>query len=116
MFNITQSPVRPAGLSAVDMTVFVKGSTLIINDEEFDFSFMEKGSSLPRSAVSSQFLESDVVCDETGTINLTLRVPLGAKPTDSEAFPPVLEGKKYGKVIDIHLPAIELPRQEVANG
>lgn len=116
MFNITQSPVRPAGLSAVDMTVFVKGSTLIINDEEFDFSFMEKGSSLPRSAVDSPYLVSDVFCDESGTINLTLKVPLGPSPTDAEAFPPVLKGKKYGTVIDIHLPAIELPVQEMANG
>lgn len=116
MFNITQSPFRPAGTAAVDLVVFVQGSKLTINGEEFDFSFMESGSTLPRAAVVSPHLASDVVCDEGGVINLTLLVPIGPTPSADEAFPAVLEGKKYGTVIDVHLPAIELPAEEVANG
>ncbi len=116
MFNIKQSPQRPSGTAAVDFTVFVQGSKLTINAEVFDFSFMENGSTLPMDAVNSPYLASDVVCDESGVINLTLLVPIGPNPTDAEAFPPVLEGAKYGTVIDVHLPAIELPAEEVANG
>lgn len=116
MFNITQSPYRPAGMAAVDFSVFVQGTTLTINGEEFDFSFMEKGSTLPCEAVNSPHLCSDVVCDEAGSISLSLLVPIGPSPAEAEAFPPILEGKKYGTVIDIHLPAIELPAGELANG
>lgn len=120
MFNITQSPYRPAGMAAVDFSVFVQGTSLTINGESFDFSFMEKGSTLPREAVDSPHLASNVVCDDAGVIILTLLVPIGPSPTEEEAFPPALEGKKYGKVIDIHLPAVELPAPapdaEVANG
>lgn len=116
MFNISQSPQRPAGTAAVDFAVFVQGSKLTINGEEFDFSFMEKGSTLPRDAVNSPHFASDVVCDDSGVINLTLLVPIGPAPSEAEAYPPILEGKKYGTVIDIHLPAIELHAEEVANG
>lgn len=116
MFTINQAPYRPAGVSAVDMQVFVQGSKLTINDEEFDFSFMERGSILPREAVESPHLASDVVCDDEGLIILTLRIPIGPTPTEAEAFPMPLQRKKYGKVIDIHIPAVEFAQQEVANG
>lgn len=107
MFNINQAPYRPAGLAAVDFVVFVQGSVLTINTEAFDFSFMDKGSTLPREAVESPHLASDVVCDDAGVITLTLLVPIGPNPTEAEAFPPMLEGKKYGKVIEVHVPAVE---------
>lgn len=108
MFNITQLPYRPAGLAAVDYVVFVQGAVLTINDESFDFSFMEKGSTLPREAVASAYLASEVICDDAGVINLSLLVPISAAPTEAEAWPPVLEGKKYGQVIEVHLPALQL--------
>jgi len=117
MFNITQRTQRPAGIEPVDFTVSVQGSVLIINGERFDFGFMEPGSSLPRDAVDSPHLSSDVVCDDEGAISLTLRVPIGPAPSEAEVYPPLLTGQTSGTVIDIHLPAIELPvgAQEVAN-
>lgn len=108
MFNITQSPIRPAGTAAVEMVVFVQGSVITINDEPFDFSFMPKGSSLPHEAVqSAHFAPGYITCDSAGVINVALLVPVGPGVT---AGLPVLEGKKYGKVIDVHIPA-----QEAAN-
>ncbi|WP_295460525.1 hypothetical protein [uncultured Pseudomonas sp.] len=105
MFNITQSPSRPAGTAAVDMVVFVQGSVITINDEPFDFSFMEKGSSLPHDAIQSDhFAPGYVTCDSAGVINVALLVPVGPGVT---ADLPLLEGKKYGKVIDVHIPATE---------
>ncbi|RED07003.1 hypothetical protein [Ectopseudomonas oleovorans] len=109
MFNITQSPIRPAGTAAVDMVVFVQGSVLTINDEAFDFSVMEKGSSLPHYAVkpdrpgAEYFAPGDITCDDAGVINVALLVPVG--PGIAEDLP-VLEGKKYGKVIDVHIPPL----------
>lgn len=109
MFNITQSPIRPAGTAAVDMVVFVQGSVITINDEPFDFSVMEKGSSLPHYAVKSErpdadyFAPGDITCDDAGVINVGLLVPVGPGVTEDL---PVLEGKKYGKVIDVHIPPL----------
>lgn len=104
MFNITQSPIRPAGTAAVDMVVFVQGAVLTINDEAFDFSFMEKGSSLPHDAIQSDhFAPGYVTCDSAGVINVALLVPVGPGVT---ADLPALEGKKYGKVIDVHIPPL----------
>lgn len=116
MFTITQSPYRPAGLSAIDFVAFVQGSVITINGEAFDFSFMERGSTLPLEAISSEHFGSDVICDDGGIIRVELKVPVGPGATPEQAFPPLLEGKKYGKVIDIHLPAVELPASEVVNG
>lgn len=116
MFNIYQVTHRPAGVSEVNFTVFVQGSEITINDEAFDFSFMEKGSTLPVSAISSERFAADVVCDDDGVINITLVTPIGPNATEAEIHPAPLTGKKYGKVIDIHIPAVEVAQQEVANG
>ena len=83
MFNITQSPIRPAGTAAVDMVVFVQGVVMTINGEPFDFSVMEKGSSLPHYAVKSErpgadyFAPGDITCDDAGVINVGLLVQIG---------------------------------------
>jgi len=114
IFNITQSPCRPSGTAAVDLTVSIQGALLIINGESFDFAFMEKGSTLPRAAVDSPHFCSDVVCDDSGAINLTLLVPVGPAPSETEAFPTMLSKQTEGTVIDIHLPAIELPTSPAA--
>lgn len=108
MFNIKQSPVRPAGTAETRFVVAIRGSVIVINDEPFDFAFMEKGSTLPREAVDSPHFCSEVTCDDSGTISLTLLVPIGPAPTDAEAFPPTLNVNTDGTVIDIHLPADDL--------
>lgn len=116
MFNINQVTHRPAGLTSIDFAVFVQGAVITINGEAFDFSFMEKGSTLPASAIASERFTGDVVCDDDGVINVTLVAPIGPNATEAEIHPAPLTGKKYGKVIDIHIPAVEAVQQEVANG
>lgn len=116
MFNIKQVTHRPSGLLAVEFTAFVQGSVLTINGEAFDFSFMEKGSTLPMSAIASERFAADVVCDDDGVINVTLVTPIRPNATESEIHPAPLTGKKYGKVIDIQIPAVGVAQQEVANG
>ena len=116
MFNIYQITHRPSGISAVDFKVFVQGSVITINDDVFDFSFMEKGSTMPREFIEKERFAADVECDDDGVINVTLVTPIGPDATQDEIHPAALLGKKYGTVIDIHLPAIDVSQMEVANG
>lgn len=109
MFNIQQQPQVPAGTAAVDFVVFVQGSAITINGEQFDFSFMERGSYLPHDAIDSPwFFPQDVTCDDSGVINVKLYVPVA----DPSQPLPTLEGKKYGTVIENHIPAFEPPAVE----
>lgn len=105
MFNILQSPYAPLPTKSANLSVFVQGSSIKINGDEFDFSFMEPGDTLPNSAIDSPYFEGGVDCLENGIIQITLRVPVPPGATGDVAYPPVLEGKKYGKVIDVHIEA-----------
>lgn len=121
MFNIQQQAQMPAGVSVVDFVVSVQGSVITINGAAYDFGFMEKGSSLPHDAVDSVHVyPQDITCDDAGVITIRLYVPV----LDPSQPLPTLKGKRDGKLIDIHLPAVDLPRmpdapnaaEETANG
>lgn len=110
MFSIVQMGWRPGGVEEVRLRVAVVGKTLIINDrDEFDFSFMEPGSELPRDALDSDIFRSDVTCDEEGLIRLTIAVPYGPTPSEEEVYPPVLERVTGGVVIDVLVEALTGP-------
>lgn len=109
MFNISQTRCRPAGVAAVSFQAFVQGSKVTINGEEFDFSFMPAGSTLPVSAIDSGYFAADVTCDADGVVGIHLMVPIGPNASVEEWNPGVLAGKKYGMAIDVQIPAIELP-------
>lgn len=80
--RIKLSPVR------MDKTLDVSkaGSVLTVNGEQFDFSRMGEGGTLPRSAISSDWFGGDVdVVD--GDMVLTLVLPLSANFSPEQAFP-----------------------------
>jgi hypothetical protein len=54
------------------------GDVLTINGENFDFTALPEGATLPRSAVDCEWLVSDVV-RSGGEIHLTLIEPEGAE-------------------------------------
>lgn len=115
MFRITQMGFRPGGLDEVRLVVAVTGRVLTVNGDEFDLSFMEIGSELPRAAMGSDHFRSDVVCDEAGVIHLTIAVPYGPTPSEAEIYPPVLENVGDGIAIDVIVPALTLPDVELPN-
>lgn len=86
-FKINLSPVRA---DETVSTVSKLGAALIINSEEFDFEFLADGDTLPRSAITSDEIHSDVIRNGD-VIELTLRLPHSADAPESVRFPqPIL--------------------------
>lgn len=86
-FKINLSPVRTdETVSAISKL----GAALIINSEEFDFGFLADGDTLPRSAITSDEIHSDV-SRNGDVIELTIRLPHSADAPESVRFPqPIL--------------------------
>lgn len=75
MFTVKVFPMRPSVNGPFDLLVTVKGTVMTINGEEWDFSFMPPGSSLPATALDSSVIISGVDCDAQGVIHLELAMP-----------------------------------------
>nr|WP_111300368.1 hypothetical protein [Paracoccus saliphilus] len=73
-------------LRADRLSVRVEGDTLTVNGEDFDFSSLEEGATLPAAAVECDFLASDVI-REAGQITLTLILPHGSDAPEIVRFP-----------------------------
>lgn len=68
------------------LSLSVAGDILTINGEAFDFSALPEGATLPRGAVSSDWLASDI--DRVnGELHLTVIAPHGANAPQSTLFP-----------------------------
>ncbi len=80
------------------LTVVKAGNKLTINGELFDFSSMVDGDSVPESAITSGWFEGPVT-NTAGELTLTLRMPIGAKPTQAQAFPSPLLNVPDGNVV-----------------
>jgi hypothetical protein len=80
--HISFSPVR----SDDRLNLSVEGDTLTINGEAFDFSGLPDGATLPQTAVSCDWLASDVERID-GDIHLTLILPHGARAPAETLFP-----------------------------
>lgn len=62
------------------------GRVLNINGENFDFSQMNDGDTLPSSAINSEWFVGDVR-QESGEIEITLMLPLPANFSAEQLFP-----------------------------
>lgn len=82
-FKINLSPVRADEIAPA---VSKLGTVLIINSEEFDFGFLADGDTLPRSAIASDEIHSDVTRNGD-VIALTIRLPHGPNAPESVRFP-----------------------------
>jgi len=99
--HITLTPMRhntPLILERV-------GDTLTFNGEEFDFSPIPEGATLPRDAVECEWLASDITRMD-GVLHLTLILPHGANAPEETRFPKPLVLTTDGPV---ELPAYEEP-------
>ncbi|MEE4804597.1 tail fiber assembly protein [Pseudomonas alliivorans] len=93
--NIFLSPQR----RDASLAIFKTGGILRINDEaDFDFSPMKEGSTLPRSAIDSEWFAGDIEM-RGGALNLTLFLPLPNNYSHAQAFPDPLLDVTDGLVV-----------------
>jgi hypothetical protein len=80
---ITFSPMRMDD----PLALLVSGDTLVINEIGYDFSGIPDGATLPRDAIDCPWLAASDVERIDGEIHLTLILPHGPNPVDSELYP-----------------------------
>ena len=99
--HITLSPMR----RDEQLTLHRAGDVLTINGEDFDFTPIPEGATLPRDAVDCDWLASDVT-RIGGMLHMTLIVPHGANAPEETRFPAPITLVEDGPV---ELPAYEEP-------
>jgi hypothetical protein len=85
--KITLSPIR----SDSQLTLSCLDDVLTINGEDFDFTPLPDGATLPRDAVACAWLAEDVTRDAQGLLTVPLLLPHGAEAPSETLFPqPIL--------------------------
>ena len=79
------------------LSVVRRGDLLVVNDELFDFSAVEEGDLLPRSAIASEWFAGDVT-RVNGELEMTLILPNPANFSQAQAFPVPLTITKMGQL------------------
>nr|WP_321457623.1 hypothetical protein [uncultured Cohaesibacter sp.] len=86
------------------LTLSLTGDSLSINGDALDLSAIPAGATLPRDAVESEWLASDIERDEEGELSLSLIMPHGfiADPSTDAAkavlFPDPITATKDGEI------------------
>lgn len=89
--KISLSPINSSSLLAVE----VKGDTIILNGEEFDFGFIPEGGELPPEATNSEYFYGNIA-RVAGQIEVCIFLPYtGGGHFDC---PPFLEVSEDGPV------------------
>jgi hypothetical protein len=91
--EITLSPTR----GNTPITLEKQGDALIVNGETFDFAFLAEGDTLPRGAVSGDWLASDVT-RTGGELALTVVLPYGRNAPHGTRFPAVIAATQDGAI------------------
>ena len=103
--KIILSPMR----RDAQLTLSKSGDVLTINGEDFDFSGLPNGATLPLSAINSHWFAGDVTRDEAGELTVPLILPHGYNAPVETRFPAPLENVADGRV---DLPIYETPEPE----
>ncbi|MGR3622430.1 hypothetical protein [Pseudophaeobacter sp.] len=106
--QITFTPTR----MDQQLTLHRQGDALTINGEVFDFTPLAEGDTLPREAVASDWLASDVSRID-GEIRLALVLPHGAQAPQETLFPAPLALTTDGPVA-LPLYTVPAPQEEEA--
>lgn len=104
--KISFSPIR----SDRSLKLSKLGDVLIVNDVPYDFTELPEGASLPRQAVTGDWLASDVMRVDR-TVQLTVILPIGPAATPEMAFPEIIYVSEDGPVTiptQTHTPVEEL--------
>lgn len=83
MLKLNLSPVRSDESQPI---VSVAGDILTINGEDFDFSVIPDGATLPADGIESDWIVGGVSRVD-GEIELTVKLPHGANAPESTRFP-----------------------------
>lgn len=70
-----------------ELNVVKDGDILNINGEDFDFSPMDSGDTLPVSAIASAWFRSDVEKLDNGELVITIALPNGPNASPEQRFP-----------------------------
>lgn len=89
--KIYLSPIR----MDAELSVSKTGDVLTVNGQEFDFTPLPDGATLPNEAIDSEHFAGPV-SRINGELQLTLRLPHGPEPSHAVAFPepitPIADG------------------------
>lgn len=91
--KITWSPVR----MDEQLLINVEGDVVMVNGEEFDFSPLPDGATLPSGAVNSYWFAGDV-SRVNGELRMTIRLPYGANAPEETRFPAPITVTEDGSV------------------
>lgn len=106
---INLSPCRMDG----SLEVSKAGDTLTINGEQFNFSRMSDGDTLPVGAFSTMWIAGDVD-KQNGELTLNLLLPLPQNYSQAQAFPvPLVNVADGAVVLPEPLPSDEPPSEQV---
>ena len=83
---INFSPIVPLPGQFTLPAVSLAGDILTINNEPFDFTQLPEGATLPADAIGSDYFAGPVE-RVAGELHLTLKLPVGPKPSRAVAFP-----------------------------
>lgn len=92
--KLTFSPVR------MDMTLVaeVRGDTLMLNGDAYDFAPLPPGAILPRAAIDSPWIAGDVTRDDAGVLTVPLILPHGPIAPEATRFPVPMQVSEDGPV------------------
>lgn len=105
--QIIFSPMRRE--DRIDLAV--TGDTLTINGEDFDFSPIPEGATLPREAIACDWIAGDVERDAGGDLTVPLILPHGADAAQETLFPAPMTVASDGPVT---LPSYEAEEETAA--
>ncbi|GGG77478.1 hypothetical protein GCM10011415_27970 [Salipiger pallidus] len=95
--KIILSPIR----LDTQLELSKSGDTLTINGEVFDFIDVPAGATLPRAAITCDWIAGDVTRDEAGVLTVPVVLPHGADAPEETRFPEPL--------VDVADGPVELP-------
>lgn len=100
---INLSPVFSDKVETLDL--LVQGEVITVNGEEFDFSVLPYGYTLPADAIESSWFTGPVVRDHAGCLSVIIRFPHPYDADETLRFPePVIVTKDGPVDLPIHVP------------
>lgn len=107
--------LSPDGNLPAQLALTKSGDVLSVNGEDFDFSRMGNGDTLPVSAIAGIWFRADVQRQDDGELVVTVALPNGPDASPEQRFPVDLINVPDGPVaLPQPLPPIDPPAEDAA--